>query len=264
MVAIIENARFNRNSLLGDLADLIRDFPYPGDNYPKAVKIVWHAMRNEAIRQNHPHMVGDDDRPGYQLIGMGPSQALDLLWNTLPVKTKARVRQRIAVALRESNNAKCIEQGRNGSLAQWWVADQWEELKMARPELSRERKSRKPQPDYVGQKSDKAAQQWLSQWDENGSAVEPAAPELSAPERLGTNEPDETWAEGEPAAPVKASPKVDAWPVMFEREPHAALEQTFANLRLQITELCDENIRLRAELDKYTKLRAALKGLSLD
>jgi hypothetical protein len=139
MATIFDNAHFNRASLLGsELTDEMSRLEHPGDDYVVAGKMVWSALRSQSIKQSNPEDIMSEwdgnrsDRLGRTVEGMGPFQAFDLLWPHLPKSDRQRNVNAIRNFLRESDNAHCIVQGRYHALAQWWVADQWNDTPVTR------------------------------------------------------------------------------------------------------------------------------------
>jgi hypothetical protein len=131
MVKIIDNAKFNKAALLGELAHDAYELSRPGDDYVKATHLVWNAMRNQAVQTGSENLTGDKGRKGYALVGMGPSQALQLIWPGMEKLELARVRTAVVMHLKASNNALCIKQGRGWSLAEWWIANEWQEINLS-------------------------------------------------------------------------------------------------------------------------------------
>src|SRR6266566_3778356 len=145
MVRLGEIARFDKNSIIGEMVDLeeVKQLHYPGENYYVAAKLAWLAMRNTAVRVGAEPMLGDDNRPGYLLKGMGIMQAIELLWPTLSTQSKARTRVAIHRYFIRGNNAICLKQGKWRITPEWWVADEWDLDRIPSTKKSRERK-RKP------------------------------------------------------------------------------------------------------------------------
>jgi len=156
MATIFDNAHFNRASLLGsELTDEMSRLEQPGDDYVVAAKMVWSALRSQSIKQANPGDIMSEwegthsDRLGRTLEGMGPYQAFDLLWPHLPKSDRSRNVNAIRNFLRGSDNAHCIVQGRYRSLAQWWVADQWNDVPVTRKRTVRPKPKAKAKPKKV-------------------------------------------------------------------------------------------------------------------
>lgn len=127
MVKIIDNATFNRTSLLGELADDAYALNKPGDDYVKATRLVWLAMKNQALSQDGTRMTGDNGRDGIIVTGMGPIQALNLIWPGMDKAEMMRSRTAVVSHLKRGDNAVCIRQGKSHTLAEWWIAIEWQE-----------------------------------------------------------------------------------------------------------------------------------------
>lgn len=138
MVLILESAKFDRKALLGDDADEAARLERPGNDYQKAAYLIWLSMV-KAARRDGIHMVGNNDRSGWAVEGIGPSQVLDLLWPTLVRGEKDRARTATVRYLKDFNNALVIEQGRLHSLPKWWVAEEWETPVMKRKDYGKAR-----------------------------------------------------------------------------------------------------------------------------
>jgi len=122
----MEHARFNRSALLREWAP--DDVPErPGLDYVRATKIVWSSMQAQAERSDKPGDVPmvNDGRSGRIVTGLGPNQAIRLVWPELTVAEFQRAANAVRVILRKTCNAICMEPGRRQSLGVWWVADDW-------------------------------------------------------------------------------------------------------------------------------------------
>lgn len=128
MVKFSDAARFNHRSLLGGM-DISEIPDYPVDDYPYAARLVWTAMHNSALRSDREDdgaLVGDRDRPGHVLTGMGPAQAVRLLWPHLAKNQEQATYQAIRkVLIAESGNIQCLVQGRYNTDSKWWISDEW-------------------------------------------------------------------------------------------------------------------------------------------
>jgi len=122
----MEHARFNRSALLREWAP--DDVPErPGLDYVTATKIVWSSMQAQGERSDKPGDVPmmNDGRSGRIVTGLGPNQAIRLMWPELTVAEFQRAANAVRVILRKTCNAICMEPGRRQSLGVWWVADDW-------------------------------------------------------------------------------------------------------------------------------------------
>src|SRR6266581_2163752 len=85
LVKIMDNARFNRGALLNGY-DAREDVPErPGLDYVKAAELVWFAMYQQAMRSDNPSDIEleNEGKTGRVVTGLGPYQAIRLLWPEL-------------------------------------------------------------------------------------------------------------------------------------------------------------------------------------
>lgn len=162
MARIFEQAQFNRKSLLYNYADFfqgnemeVKVPDFPGDDYIKASKLVWVAMRSLALDQDNSAMHGNNDRPGFLLRNATMADTVRLLWPTMHDHLMPRVMQAIGTLLKRSDNAMNLGRSetslkKRGAEFDWWVAAEWQDpdssVKITKSGTTKPRRRIKPKP----------------------------------------------------------------------------------------------------------------------
>jgi len=248
MVTIAENATFNRKALLGDDVEEISKLERPGDNYIKAGYLIWLAMRASNFHQDNTPMVGDNDRPGRTVTGMGPAQAIRLLWPNISNAEMDRSRLAITRHLKVFNNAVCLEQGRQHTLAKWWVSDVWQEpvftprrgAGMARPKPYKPR-AKKTKPDMTA-----SVDKFIEE--SNASPAEAAPTDTTESEPYTVIEKDQSGV-----TVYDLSQWLDSELLALSSKIQDMLHHHLAALDSQVTALMAENKELRSKLEAIKK-----------
>lgn len=133
MVSIAESANFHSKSLLTPHLvgnPRVADMTHPGVNYPLAAEMVWSAIHATALQQNGLELE-NEGKQGRVSTGVGPAQAVPLLWPNLTDREIHRYQQTITRYLNKYNNARCIKPGRgalrnvHATPGEHWVADEF-------------------------------------------------------------------------------------------------------------------------------------------
>lgn len=236
MTKLSDNARFNRDSLLGAWHDgtndpMLKDamaMEYPGENYLLASYAVWVAMKNTAIRDGAEKMDGDGNRPGYVLKNVRYADIIILLWSTLPKSFISRTRIAISKYLRISGNILSLAGKQTfGRDAEWWIAEEWTAFD------KKPRRTQRPDEDSRRQ----------------GRPLGRTVPADSQP--VLTAVPENDWdtnnLEAQAEHDVSVQPLKEEW----TGELHEAVGNALSELESRIGEVMRENARLTAENKKY-------------